>query len=184
MIERGSFNQIIEEDPGFSMMNKNKIEAFEDLFVTPRQWKSQVLVFWGATGTGKSKYANEIAPNAYWKTPDTKWFDGYRGQEDIIIDDFTAATFSRDFMLRFLDRYPMKVECKGGHREMVAKRIIITSNFHPNEWWKEKDGDTTGNAALMRRIDVIKYFMGPQTSFAESDDALLDNTELLRLLDF
>jgi len=43
---------------------------------------------YGAPGTGKSHYAREISGDSLYLKPQNKWFDGYTGQENILIDDF------------------------------------------------------------------------------------------------
>lgn len=48
-------------------------------------------VFWGVTGVGKSRRAwDEAGLEAYSKDPRTKWWCGYRGQEHVILDEFTG----------------------------------------------------------------------------------------------
>lgn len=102
-----------------------KLYAFSQI---PRN--SMTIGYWlhGATGTGKSRWAHENFPDAYWKLPDCKWFDGYRGQETIIIDDYRPTKeMSLQFILRMVDRYPMTVEIKGAHVNFAPKRVIFTS---------------------------------------------------------
>ena len=44
---------------------------------------------WGETGVGKSKWAfDKFGGEAYWKPPNSKWWDGYEGQSVAIIDEF------------------------------------------------------------------------------------------------
>lgn len=46
-------------------------------------------LFVGPTGTGKSRRAwAEAGMDAYIKNPNTKWWDGYKGQDHVIIDEF------------------------------------------------------------------------------------------------
>lgn len=46
-------------------------------------------LFTGSTGTGKSRRAwDEAGIEAYIKNPNTKWWDGYKGETNIIIDEF------------------------------------------------------------------------------------------------
>jgi len=73
-----------------------------------------VFCFYGLTGTGKSRLAAQVAgENVYYKSPNNKWFDGFDPAEHtaIIIDDFDpkeAGALELPFLLRLLDRYPMR----------------------------------------------------------------------------
>ena len=47
------------------------------------------LLFYGRTGTGKSRRAwDEAGVDAYSKDPRTKFWDGYRGETNVVIDEF------------------------------------------------------------------------------------------------
>lgn len=121
-----------------------------------RTWKTEVHVLWGDSGTGKSRKCLEEAPNAYWKTRD-EWWDAYDGHEDIIIDDF-YGWLPYDFLLRLLDRYPLDVGAKGGFRRFVGRRIFLTSNKSPEEWYP----NITDKTALLRRIDYRTHYNKPR----------------------
>jgi len=123
------------------------------MYQEKRNWKPTVEVYYGDSGSGKSRKANEENPGAYWKPPDTKWFDGYSGQDVVILDDFRGTWFNDSYLLRLLDRYPMDVENKGSHVPFIPKKIIITSNIHPKDWYGfTGDWDSS---PLKRRLDVI-----------------------------
>lgn len=112
-------------------------------------------VFWGRTGTGKSRKAwDEAGFDAYCKDPRTKWFCGYRGEKNVIIDEFRGS-IDISHMLRWLDRYPVRVETKGGSRPLCAEKIWITSNLDPREWYPELDEETKG--ALLRRLNITHF---------------------------
>jgi len=117
-----------------------------------RQWKTEVYVFWGESGTGKTRRVSEMAPKAYWKTRD-EWWDRYDGEEDVVMDDF-YGWIPWDLLLRLLDRYPLDVNAKGGGRRMVAKRVFITSNKPPEEWYPNIPDKTP----LLRRIEHKVHF--------------------------
>lgn len=109
----------------------------------------EVWVFWGETGTGKSRRAFERWPDAYRKTTSDKWWDGYRGQDTVIFDDFKGSSMRLHEFQMVIDRYPMQVEIKGAFVDLSATRYVFTSNKHPREWYsREADPDGT----VMRRI--------------------------------
>jgi RNA helicase len=89
--------------------------------------------------TGESREAAELAPDAYYKMDSNHWWDGYEGEDDVIIDDFRADLCPFHELLRLFDRYPHRVQFKGGSREFNSKRIFVTCNKHPWEIYT-KDG--------------------------------------------
>jgi len=58
-------------------------------------------------------------------------------------------------LLRWLDRYPVIVEVKGGATALAARKIWITSNIAPIAWYPELDAETF--AALRRRLQVTHF---------------------------
>ena len=104
-----------------------------------RNWPTFTQVIWGAPGLGKTRKALELAgPDAYWlprPAGQTAWFDGYIGQETIVIDEF-YGWLPLDLLCRLLDRYPYQVETKGGSMMVLCKKVIITSNVAPAQWYK------------------------------------------------
>lgn len=112
----------------------------------------QIVCYWGATGVGKSRRAwDEAGFNAFPKDPRTKFWDGYAGQEHVVIDEFRGG-IDIAHVLRWFDRYPVVVEVKGSSVVLKATHIWITSNLPPEEWYPALDRETT--QALLRRLDV------------------------------
>lgn len=110
-------------------------------------------VFWGSTGTGKSKRAwEEAGDNAYIKSARSKFWDGYQSEENIIIDEF-RGNIDIGYLLTWLDRYPVRVEIKGSSVPLNAKRFWICSNLEPKDWYPDCDYIT--HDALLRRMEVI-----------------------------
>jgi len=112
-------------------------------------------VYHGPTGTGKSRRAwEEGTLDAYPKDPRTKFWCGYDGQLNVIIDEFRGG-IDIAHLLRWLDRYPVIVEVKGSSVCLRATNIWITSNLPPSEWYPGLDDDTL--EALMRRLVVTSF---------------------------
>lgn len=139
----------------------------------PRNFKPHVTWIYGPSGTGKSKLAHEMAPEDCYYTMDTgKWFEGYDGHENIIIDDIRKDFMKYSFFLKFLDRYAYRFENKGGSRQFKAKRIIITSIYHPEQLWNTRED----LYQLTRRIDEIIAFYGPDRkpkNFTYDDEEII-----------
>lgn len=126
---------------------------YKRLKANKRDFKTEVIVYWGPAGTGKSHRANVEAPGAYRKDPATHWFDGYDGYSDVIIDEFLGL-IPWDLLLRMMDKYPLTVQVKGGYVAFAPRRIIITSNKSPQEWY---DPNKYHMPALERRIDRMEF---------------------------
>ena len=132
------------------------IERTIGLLSKPRDFKTEVFWYYGSTGSGKSRAASDAAPAAYWKNPVNKWWDGYQGESDVIIDDYRCDFCTFTTLLRLFDRYPMQVEAKGSSVQFVAKRIFITCPKNPEEMWASRSDEDM--AQLTRRITEVKHF--------------------------
>lgn len=136
----------------------NSLKRIAADHMEPVAIERQVLVFWGATGTGKSRRAwGEAGLDAYPKDPRSKFWDGYRNQANVVVDEFRGG-IDIAHMLRWLDRYPVIVEVKGSSVVLKAERIWITSNLHPKDWYPDLDQQT--QSALLRRL-TITHFENP-----------------------
>lgn len=129
-----------------------QIKRIEKDHMRPVSIERVVKVFWGKTGVGKSQKAwNEAGLDAYPKDPCTKFWDGYQGQENVVIDEFRGQ-IGISHMLRWLDRYPVCIETKGSGCVLRARNIWITSNIDPRMWYPDLDEET--KAALIRRLEI------------------------------
>lgn len=151
------------------MLNENIIVNYQQLkyaetlkkyYEKQRTEKPIVKWFYGATGTGKTKTAYEEVysitdpDNVYIAMDTGKWWDGYDGQEYIIIDDMRGDFMKFHQLLKLLDRYAYRVETKGSTRQFLGKYIIITSAYQPNEIFRTIEDIQQ----LLRRIDEIRKF--------------------------
>lgn len=125
-------------------------------FACPEAVERTVYVYWGRTGTGKSRRAwMEAGINAYSKDPRSKFFNGYRGEEHAILDEFRGAIDISHF-LRWLDRYPVHVDLKGYSGPLKVRKWWITSNVRPDSWFPDLDAATLD--AMMRRFTIVEEF--------------------------
>lgn len=133
----------------------NQIKRIRADHLVPVRVDRVCHVFWGPTGTGKSRRAWDLGGDlAYAKDPCTKWWCGYRGQQSVIIDEFRGL-INISHLLRWLDRYPVCVETKGSSEPFVAREIFITSNVDPRNWYPDLDEATRG--ALLRRMQITHF---------------------------
>lgn len=128
-----------------------------------------VTVLVGAPDAGKSHAAYELLGiEAFFKPDGSLWWDGYDGQESVIINDY-AGEFPISYLLNLLDKWPMKVQTKGGYVTWKARRIIITANDHPLTWYEGKLTPAR-EGALVRRLKIVKIDdRETQKEFLEQD---------------
>lgn len=139
---------------------RRSFTAYRDLyFSSTRTWKTKVVVVWGETGTGKSTFCwDQAAGRSTFVPGDFQWFDGYHGQDIVILDDYRGE-YPIAFMLRLLDRFPMQVPIKGGFTSWSPRKVYITSNVAPQYWYPDVDGPTL--RAFLRRIETIHHVTEP-----------------------
>jgi len=137
------------------VQNYRTLRAIQSDYGKPVGIERVCNVFWGPTGTGKSRRAwEEAGLDAYPKDPRTKFWCGYQGHINVVIDEFRGG-IDIAHLLRWLDRYPVIVEIKGSSVCFNATTLWITSNLSPNLWYPECDPETL--AALMRRLVVVEF---------------------------
>lgn len=140
-------------DPQLDIMfghHKKRIRR-EYLLSQPLQDTEEENVWiYGPPRTGKSRAARDAYPNAYHKDL-TKWWDGYTDQDTVIIDDYGKYDVALTTLVkRWADRYPFPAEDKGGYMQIRPRRVIVTSNFHPNEIWTGVDLE-----AILARFTLV-----------------------------
>ena len=133
---------------------RRSFQRYAALLEESRSWNTVVHVYWGKTGTGKTRFCmDQVMDSTFWSPGDYKWFDGYSGQKIVIFDDYRGE-YPLQQLLKLCDRYPMSVPVKGGFVEWKPKKIYITSNIHPNEWYPTADKYSI--SAMFRRFNLIQ----------------------------
>jgi len=135
---------------------------YKRLKTEPRTEPPMVMVLWGPTGTGKTRFAHTLGAyfcgNFYgvYVAPPAKasgrYYDDYDGHDVIIFDEFYGYTMPWTQLLTITDRYPSVLPTHGGAgRQNVAKLIIFTSNKHPFFWYNQ---DKINWTPFCRRISL------------------------------
>lgn len=107
----------------------------------------------GPTGCGKTRGVLARYPDAYLKTAN-KWWDGYQGEETVLIDDLDESHKCLSHHLKIWgDHKPFLAETKGGMIKIRPKRIICTSNIRLSDF-----GEGEHLHALERRYEVTDHF--------------------------
>lgn len=135
----------------------------------------EILVLWGPTATGKSRFPRLMNPDLF-SLPDVKlkWFDGYDGQEVVLLDDFDGKDTPVAKFLRYFDRYDVQVPIKGGFTPFIPKRIWISSNTNPDDWFPNEL--QVKKDAVRRRLTRVVHLENP-IRFEHQDD--IDHVKVL-----
>ncbi len=124
-----------------------------------RKKPPKVIMYYGTTGTGKTRDAFRLHKDVFRKAPDTRWFDGYTNQKTLLLDDFCGrmSKMSLSYLLQLLDRYAISVEVKCSYTTLLADTIVITTNVHPLLWYDYNEREEQYKA-LARRITTIMWY--------------------------
>ena len=154
-VKRARVCDILEEQPQLWRSARALMEL-RQLYSSPRREMTRGYLFVGKTGCGKTRTANLIAEfvgDSYWQDC-SQWWNGYDGQDVVIVDEFRGQ-YEPSFLLKLLDRYPMKVPFKGGYSNFSSKCVIFTSNLDLALMYDKIDSRTVD--AFKRRIKVINF---------------------------
>jgi hypothetical protein len=102
---------------------------------------------------GKSYSAREWFPNLFVKNHN-KWWDGYSGQPQVLIDDVdhSDAKWIGNFLKIWADKYAFQSETKGGTLTIRPEKLIVTSNYSISELFF---ADNALFEAISRRFYLI-----------------------------
>jgi len=126
------------------------LEKLRETTIEDRNEMTELHIIWGESGSGKTRGVFEAEPDLYFK-PEGKWWDGYENQKAVIIDDVCWNKLDdwipHTMLLKLIDRYPLRLEYKGGFKNFTSSRIYITSMYNPEAWLMHK--------GLQRRITSV-----------------------------
>jgi len=109
----------------------------------------QVINYWGKTDQGKTYKVYDENEDVF-RPINYKWWDGYDGHEVVLLDDIRKDFCKFHELLNLLDKYPVRVEHKGGSRQLKATKIYITTPQPLVEMWCNRTDEDI--AQLQRRI--------------------------------
>jgi len=153
LIKKGDMDTIADKYPREWCMYGDKwakrVEWVHEKNIDPDN-----LWIYGPSGCGKTRWVLETYPDVYHFQYKKGWWDSYRGQEVVLIDDFDPyfkPAMIHDFK-RWWDRYEFPVSIKGCADKMIRpKRFIVTSNHSIEECFGRYEKDYP---AIARRFSV------------------------------
>lgn len=157
--------EILEENP-FYMDRLDKISRCREI-IRYEQFKNctrdvHVEYWYGTAGTGKTSGVFALHNNfsdVYrvldWRNP----WDGYKGQDIVLFDEFRSSLYEINEMLVWLDRYPLELRCRYANKQACFTKVYICSNLSLESQYMELQRfEKSTWEAFLRRINVVKYF--------------------------
>lgn len=164
MIKDGLTNfEILEACPQY-MLNLDKIERCRQVVLEDRykrEWRTLYTTYiYGDTGSGKTRSVMEKYgyDNVYRITDYEHPFDGYKGQDVVIFEEFRSSLRITE-MLNLLDGYPCELRCRYSNKIACFTKVYIISNIGLREQYSELQRDQIQTwDAFLRRIHEVRIF--------------------------
>jgi len=112
---------------------------------------------WGQSGTGKTTFVrNLLSPEKIYLKGFNKWWDGYRRQELVILEDMDPShAWMYGYLKNWVDIHPFSCEYKGGTKLMRPNWIVVTSNNHIMDVFHSLTDEH--RIAILRRFTIIEW---------------------------
>lgn len=168
MIKSGMTNfEILEENTDY-LFDIEKIEKARQT-VKEAMYKDtfrelEVTYIFGETGTGKTRGVMEKYgySNVFRVTDYTHPFDGYKGQDVIIFEEFRSSLQIGE-MLNYLDGYPLELPARYGNKAACFTKVFMITNISLHEQYRKVQHEQPETwKALIRRIDWVHEYEGTQ----------------------
>nr|WAE42487.1 MAG: replication associated protein [Cressdnaviricota sp.] len=160
----GDWVWMVEHEPYLWLMNEKRMRSHykcsKSIDVLSNEW------IYGPTGSGKSRDARTRYPDAYIKDASNHWWDGYNGEDVVIIEDFDKYHVKQGYYLKiWADHYAFPAQIKGGQMMCRPSKIIVTSNYSPREIWEDNStvGPIERRFALIFREVPIQFNIPPSS---------------------
>jgi len=152
-----TIDNVLETQPETYHQYGRTLERLDDLRMA-KEYRTEMTSaewIWGPTGIGKSHRAFEgFTPQTHYNFPDDKgWWDNYKQQETVIINDFRGEIPYNE-LLQMMDKWPYEVRRRGRPPvPFTSRHVIITSSLPPKDIYKCRKVED-GLEQLYRRCKI------------------------------
>lgn len=156
LILKGDLTELLEDGTLDALQLPNALKAraaFKLMKLPTDQEDVRGTWIYGPPNSGKSHTVRTKETDLFLKAQN-KWWDGYEGQEAVLLDDFDKKGECLSHYLKiWSDKWACTGEVKGATIPLNFKRFYITSNYHPREIFGQDDEELL--EAITRRFKII-----------------------------
>ena len=180
-----------ELDQRFPTVMARTGRGIKDIMFRKKMFESKetrlgkVFVFTGGTGTGKSWEARHLFSKQIGLNSDeifsldfenrNLWFDGYNGENILLLDDYTPNAITRSKLLRILDIYQFQGQIKGGYIVAEWDYVFITTNYDVGDLCTKTEYITVKDKDGNDRTEAIEV---PDPAFISRITGVLDYNDM------
>jgi len=191
MIKQGMSNyEIMEQFEG--NVDLTRVERMRLTYLSEK-YKSQereikVIYISGTAGCGKtSGVLKEHGYEEVYKVDDWKHpFDSYNCEPIILLDDWRGGLTLVTDMLKWLDRYPLKLPCRYANKQACYTTVYITSNEELDTVYNGENTKVSVETrkAFLRRIHEVRRYVNGEVKVYTTEEYLNRDTEFVHISEF
>lgn len=158
-IKEGGIMKVVREHPTVYVKYHRGLEKLEQKLQEQEMRDMECYIYWGPSGSGKTHavYERFKIKNVYnMPDPSDKWFDNYNGQDVLLLDECDKFLPKIQYLLKWMDKYPLEVPVKGGHVQAKWTKVVLVGNKHPDEWYPVASAEAW--KGVQRRVKEIEEF--------------------------
>lgn len=160
VVSGGTDAEILDLHPNLAP-NFRGVEKMREVYgAHPIRRDIRVFYLWGGTGVGKTHRARMSFPDAYMirgKFVEGKLFDNYKGERELILDEWDWHEWPLTAMNTFLDPFGFWVTCRYQNRWAAWSTVIITSNDQPDACYYGQNHYATFQRRLTYKFEILGF---------------------------
>lgn len=163
MVRDGKSNAEILDECPTAYSKLNYIEQVRQTLLADQYkdaWRDvEVTYLWGESGAGKTRSVMEAYgySNVCRVTDYAHPFDGYKGQDVIVFEEFRSSLPVAD-ILNYLDGYPIELPCRYANKTACYTKVFLITNIGLEKQYPNVQQDSPETwGAFRRRIRNVQY---------------------------